>query len=109
MSRYVRADPPIIGIDLDISDSVREGCSVSTLTITAQPVHWKETIKVWGYSEQQQQHIVTILLTNAIVCIYMAPTSSSKCWWYLSIPTSLILYIFLLLVLVLLDFGKAMS
>jgi hypothetical protein len=44
--RYVRADPPFIGIELDISDSGREGCSVSMLTITAQPVHWQETVQV---------------------------------------------------------------
>uniref|UniRef100_A0A383WE33 Peptidase M16 N-terminal domain-containing protein n=1 Tax=Tetradesmus obliquus TaxID=3088 RepID=A0A383WE33_TETOB len=43
--RYVRADPPFIGIELDISDSGREGCSVSMLTITAQPVHWQETVQ----------------------------------------------------------------
>jgi hypothetical protein len=42
----VRADPPFIGIELDISDSGREGCSVSMLTITAQPVHWQETVQV---------------------------------------------------------------
>ena len=29
---YVAADPPFIGIELDISDSGREGCAVSTLT-----------------------------------------------------------------------------
>jgi hypothetical protein len=42
----VRADPPFIGIELDISDSGREGCSVSMLTITAQPIHWQETVQV---------------------------------------------------------------
>jgi hypothetical protein len=42
----VRAEPPFIGIELDISDSGREGCSVSMLTITAQPVHWQETVQV---------------------------------------------------------------
>eukprot|EP00879_Flechtneria_rotunda_P011618 GHRR01012135.1.p1 GENE.GHRR01012135.1~~GHRR01012135.1.p1 ORF type:complete len:964 (+),score=341.69 GHRR01012135.1:177-3068(+) len=44
--RYVRADPPFLGIDLDISDSGREGCCVATLTITAQPIYWEQTIKV---------------------------------------------------------------
>lgn len=44
--RYVKADPPFISIGLDISDSGREGCAVSTLTITCQPAHWKGTVQV---------------------------------------------------------------
>lgn len=35
--RYVAADPPFMGIELDISDSGREACAVSTLTITSEP------------------------------------------------------------------------
>lgn len=51
--RYVKADPPFIGIGLDISDSGREGCAVSTITITSQPAHWKGAVKVCGMCETQ--------------------------------------------------------
>ncbi len=38
----MQADPPFIGVELDISDSGREACSVSTLTITSEPkVGWR--------------------------------------------------------------------
>ncbi|KAK9810226.1 hypothetical protein WJX72_007002 [[Myrmecia] bisecta] len=44
--RYVTADPPFIGIDLDHSDSGREGCAVSTLTITSEPKDWRGATQV---------------------------------------------------------------
>lgn len=40
------ANPPFNGIELDHSDSGREGCTVSTLTITAEPRHWEGAVKV---------------------------------------------------------------
>ena len=40
------ASPPFNGIELDHSDSGREGCAVSTLTITAEPRHWEGAVKV---------------------------------------------------------------
>ncbi len=40
------ANPPFSGIELDHSDSGREGCAVSTLTITAEPKHWEGAIRV---------------------------------------------------------------
>lgn len=40
------ANPPFNGIELDHSDSGREGCAVSTLTITAEPKHWEGAVKV---------------------------------------------------------------
>lgn len=36
-ARYVDANPRFSEIMLDISDSGREGCAVSTLSITAEP------------------------------------------------------------------------
>lgn len=45
-ARYVEADPPFVGIELDSSDSGREGCVVSTLTITAEPKDWRGAVTV---------------------------------------------------------------
>eukprot|EP00884_Botryococcus_braunii_P007566 jgi/Botrbrau1/16810/Bobra.150_2s0037.1 len=44
--RYVTADPPFISIDLDHSDSGREGCTVSTLTISSEPKDWRGAVQV---------------------------------------------------------------
>ncbi len=43
--RYVQADPPFVAIELDQSDSGREGCAVSTLTITSEPKDWRGAIQ----------------------------------------------------------------
>lgn len=43
--RYVEADPPFVGIELDQSDSGREGCAVSTLTITSEPKDWQGAVQ----------------------------------------------------------------
>lgn len=40
------ADPPFIGIELDISDSGREGATVSTLSVTAEPNDWEGAVRV---------------------------------------------------------------
>lgn len=45
-NRYKSANPPFMGIELDHSDSGREGCSVSTLTITAEPKDWRGAVNV---------------------------------------------------------------
>ena len=52
--------PNFIAIELDISDSGREGCAVSTLTITSEPKDWKEAIAV-GIQEirRMQRHGLT--------------------------------------------------
>lgn len=44
--RYVDANPSFVGIELDISDSGREGCAVSTLTITSEPKDWQGAVSV---------------------------------------------------------------
>ncbi len=45
-ARYVAANPPFVGVELDISDSGREGTAVSTLTVTAQPKDWEGAVQV---------------------------------------------------------------
>lgn len=38
--------PPFLSIALDISDSGREGCAVSTLTVTSEPADWQGAVSV---------------------------------------------------------------
>ncbi|KAG1670958.1 hypothetical protein FOA52_011393 [Chlamydomonas sp. UWO 241] len=58
--RYMAGTPPFIAIDLDISNSGREGCAVSTLTITAEPRDWAEATAI-GVQEVRrlQRHGLT--------------------------------------------------
>lgn len=44
--RYMVGTPNFIAIELDISDSGREGCVVATVTITAEPKDWNEATTV---------------------------------------------------------------
>lgn len=45
-SRYKSSNPPFTSVELDHSDSGREGCTVTTLTITAEPKNWQNAIRV---------------------------------------------------------------
>lgn len=45
-TRYKSSNPPFTAIELDHSDSGREGCTVTTLTVTAEPKNWRGAIKV---------------------------------------------------------------
>ncbi|XP_074316103.1 stromal processing peptidase, chloroplastic isoform X2 [Silene latifolia] len=45
-TRYKSSNPPFTAIELDHSDSGREGCTVTTLTVTAEPKNWRDAIKV---------------------------------------------------------------
>ena len=45
-ARYVEADPPFTAIEMDHSDSAREGCAVSTLTILSEPCDWRGAVQV---------------------------------------------------------------
>ncbi|GAB2282246.1 hypothetical protein Dimus_016796 [Dionaea muscipula] len=45
-TRYKSSNPPFTSIELDHSDSGREGCAVTTLTVTAEPQNWHSAIKV---------------------------------------------------------------
>lgn len=59
-SRYVDADPRFSEIALDISDSGREGCAVSTLTVTAEPKDWRGAVRVAvEEARRMQRHGVT--------------------------------------------------
>lgn len=45
-TRNKTSNPPFTAIELDHSDSGREGCTVTTLTVTAEPKNWRGAIKV---------------------------------------------------------------
>ncbi|KAF7836553.1 stromal processing peptidase, chloroplastic [Senna tora] len=45
-TRYKSSNPPFTSVELDHSDSGREGCTVTTLTITAEPNNWQSAIRV---------------------------------------------------------------
>ncbi len=45
-ARYVEANPPFASIEMDHSDSAREGCAVSTLTILSEPCDWRGAVQV---------------------------------------------------------------
>uniref|UniRef100_A0A2P2KHM4 Uncharacterized protein n=1 Tax=Rhizophora mucronata TaxID=61149 RepID=A0A2P2KHM4_RHIMU len=45
-TRYKSSNPPFTSIELDHSDSGREGCTVTTLTVAAEPKNWQSAIKV---------------------------------------------------------------
>ncbi|KAI4295276.1 hypothetical protein L6164_035338 [Bauhinia variegata] len=45
-TRYKSSNPPFTSVELDHSDSGREGCTVTTLTITAEPQNWHSAIRV---------------------------------------------------------------
>ncbi|KAL9227600.1 hypothetical protein vseg_003272 [Gypsophila vaccaria] len=45
-TRYKSSNPLFTAIELDHSDSGREGCTVTTLTVTAEPKNWRDAIKV---------------------------------------------------------------
>ncbi|KAF7150191.1 hypothetical protein RHSIM_Rhsim02G0142400 [Rhododendron simsii] len=45
-TRYKSSNPPFTSIELDHSDSGREGCTVTTLTVNAEPKNWQSAVKV---------------------------------------------------------------
>ncbi|GJP40170.1 hypothetical protein CLOM_g24450 [Closterium sp. NIES-68] len=45
-NRYKNGTVPFLGVDLDHSDSGREGCTVTTLTVTAEPADWQAALTV---------------------------------------------------------------
>ncbi|GLU00162.1 hypothetical protein SLE2022_175480 [Rubroshorea leprosula] len=45
-TRYKSSNPPFTSVELDHSDSGREGCTVTTLTVTAEPNNWQSAIRV---------------------------------------------------------------
>ena len=75
--RYVQADPPFVAIELDQSDSGREGCAVSTLTITSEPKDWRGAIQVL----QPCSHLV--------LQVSVALSSRCCCWIAISLMVQL--------------------
>ena len=65
----------ITSFDLDFSDSGREGCTVTTLTVTAEPKHWKEAVqlavnevrrmKEFGITKSEYKHYCEALLRDS--------------------------------------------
>jgi predicted Zn-dependent peptidase len=65
----------ITSFDLDFSDSGREGCTVTTLTVTAEPRHWKEAVqlavnevrrmKEFGVTKSEYKHYCEALLRDS--------------------------------------------
>ncbi|VFQ95828.1 unnamed protein product [Cuscuta campestris] len=45
-TRYKSSNPPFTSVELDHSDAGREGCTVTTLTVTSEPKNWQSAIKV---------------------------------------------------------------
>ncbi|ERN11452.1 hypothetical protein AMTRI_Chr03g43670 [Amborella trichopoda] len=45
-TRYKSSNPPFTSIELDHSDSGREGCTVTTLTVTAEPKNWHCAVNI---------------------------------------------------------------
>lgn len=43
---FQSSNPPFTSVELDHSDSGREGCTVTTLTVTAEPKNWQNAVKV---------------------------------------------------------------
>lgn len=43
--RYVESESPFVAIEMDISDSGREGCAVGTLAVTSEPRDWRGAVK----------------------------------------------------------------
>ena len=65
----------ITSFDLDFSDSGREGCTVTTLTVTAEPKNWREAVsiavtevrrmKVFGVTKSEFKHYAAALLRDS--------------------------------------------
>ena len=65
----------ITSFDLDFSDSGREGCTVTTLTVTSEPKHWKEAVqlavkevrrmKEFGITKSEYKHYCEALLRDS--------------------------------------------
>eukprot|EP01018_Ginkgo_biloba_P031971 Gb_23136 [translate_table: standard] len=67
-TRYKSSNPPFTAIELDHSDSGREGCTVSTLTVTAEPRNWRDAVKV---AVQEVQRLKEFGVTKGELARYM--------------------------------------
>ncbi|KAF9601675.1 hypothetical protein IFM89_021727, partial [Coptis chinensis] len=64
-TRYKSSNPPFTAIELDHSDSGREGCTVTTLTVTAEPKNWRSAIKAAVHEEEKKKPKQNMVLGDA--------------------------------------------
>lgn len=72
---YLDRPPPFSVVELDHSDSGREGCAVTTFSVTAEPEHWDEAVRVAalevrrlvanGLSEGEMKRFLSALLADS--------------------------------------------
>ncbi|PIN10708.1 N-arginine dibasic convertase NRD1 [Handroanthus impetiginosus] len=67
-TRYQTSNPPFTSVELDHSDSGREGCTVTTLTVTAEPQNWQNAIKV---AVQEVRRLKEFGVTNGELARYL--------------------------------------
>ncbi|KAL7152707.1 hypothetical protein ABFS83_04G116200 [Erythranthe nasuta] len=67
-TRYQSSNPPFTSVELDHSDSGREGCTVTTLTVTAEPQNWRNAIKV---AVQEVRRLKEFGVTNGELARYL--------------------------------------
>ncbi|XP_073144793.1 stromal processing peptidase, chloroplastic [Henckelia pumila] len=67
-TRYKSSNPPFTSVELDHSDSGREGCTVTTLTVTAEPQNWQNAIKV---AVQEVRRLKEFGVTNGELARYL--------------------------------------
>jgi hypothetical protein len=61
------SNPPFTSVELDHSDSGREGCTVTTLTVTAEPQNWRSAIKVAVH----EVCFPNLVVVHCILCLEM--------------------------------------
>ncbi|KAL6517914.1 hypothetical protein OROMI_033615 [Orobanche minor] len=67
-TRYQSSNPPFTSVELDHSDSGREGCTVTTLTVTAEPQNWRNAITV---AVQEVRRLKEFGVTNGELTRYL--------------------------------------
>ncbi|KAK7260518.1 hypothetical protein RIF29_26618 [Crotalaria pallida] len=70
------SNPPFTSVELDHSDSGREGCTVTTLTITAEPKNWHSAIRV-SVQEVDKDSRTNLLSIAAYSCLSSLTNLSS--------------------------------
>ncbi|KAH9694153.1 Stromal processing peptidase [Citrus sinensis] len=67
-TRYKSSNPPFTSVEMDHSDSGREGCTVTTLTVTAEPKNWQSAVRV---AVQEVRRLKEFGVTNGELTRYM--------------------------------------
>ncbi|KAL6494424.1 hypothetical protein OROGR_031224 [Orobanche gracilis] len=68
LKKLQSSNPPFTSVELDHSDSGREGCTVTTLTVTAEPQNWRNAIKV---AVQEVRRLKEFGVTNGELARYL--------------------------------------